>query len=85
MADRTDDPAPDWRCGVRPDHIRIGDAVHELSRPQPAVVSENRPEQRLSRAGGGPTEWFVNEAAELRQNFTLDSRPAGPAWTATAR
>ncbi|MBX3054721.1 MAG: FG-GAP repeat protein, partial [Caldilineaceae bacterium] len=82
-ANGTDDigdaTAPDWRWGVRPLRIQIGEMVHDLGQPQPAVVTENRLAQDYTSTGFALTEWFVNDEAGLRQNFTLDSWPAGPA------
>ena len=46
---------------------------------QPALVTENRLEQRYTTTTFALTEWFVNDEAGLRQNFTLSSRPPGPA------
>ena len=53
--------------------------LHDLGQPQPALVTENRLEQRYTTTTFTLTEWFVNDEAGLRQNFTLSSRPPGPA------
>ncbi len=79
MGDAAADAVPDWRWGVRPLRLQVGDVLHELGQPQPALVTENRLEQRYTTTTFALTEWFVNDEAGLRQNFTLSSRPPGPA------
>ena len=75
---------PDWRWGLRPESVSIGAAVYSLGQPQPAAVTDNRLEQVYSLTDGSNphtplTEWFVNDSAGLRQNFTLATRPPGAA------